>query len=115
MFISAEQSRYCVQQLSKTFMVVQNSVTFSVTRIGSQVDRSKALNYIRTGQHLLLPSIKMARHMSSVHHNWSLLKSDRFSLQNTLPASIMVDPLTLEVDRIGFATPDVVRQDAYTS
>ncbi len=41
----------------------------------------------------------MARHMSSVHHNWSLLKSDRFSLQNTLPVSIMVGPLTLEVDR----------------
>jgi hypothetical protein len=70
-------------------MVVQNSVTFSVTRIGSQVDRSKALNYIRTGQHLLLSSVKMARHMSSVHHNWSILKSDRFSL----PASIMVGPL----------------------
>jgi len=47
-------------------MVVQNSVTFSVTRIGSQVDRSKALNYIRTGQHLMLSSSKIARHMSSV-------------------------------------------------
>ena len=70
-------------------MVVQNSVTFSVTRIGSQVDRSKAPNYIRTGQHLLLPSAKMARHMFSIHHNWSLLKSDRFSL----PVSIMVGPL----------------------
>ncbi len=55
-------------------MVVQNSVTFSVTRIGSQVDRSKALNYIRSGQHLLVSSSKMARHTSSVHHNWSLLK-----------------------------------------
>ena len=55
-------------------MVVQNSVTFSVTRIGSQVDRSKALNHIRSGQQLLLPSSKMARHMSSVHHNWSILK-----------------------------------------
>jgi len=60
-------------------MVVQNSVTFSVTRIGSQVDRSKALNYIRTGQHLMLSSSKIARHMSSVHHNWSLLKPNRFS------------------------------------
>ena len=50
-------------------MVVLNSVTFSVTQIDSQVDRSKALNYIRSGQHLLLPSVKMARHMSSVHHN----------------------------------------------
>ena len=47
-------------------MVVQDSVTFSVTRIGSQVDRSKALNYIRTGQDLLVSSSKMARHMSSV-------------------------------------------------
>jgi hypothetical protein len=88
-------------------MVVQNSVTFSVTRIGSQVDRSKAINYIRTGQHLLLPSVKIARHMSSVHHNWSLLKSDRFSLQNTLPVSIMVGPLMWEVDYIGFTTPVV--------
>jgi len=35
-------------------MVVQNSVT----RIGSQVDRTKALNYVRSGQYLLLPSIK---------------------------------------------------------
>lgn len=63
-------------------MVVRNSVTFSVTRIGSQVDRSKALNYIRTGEHLLVSSRKMARHMSSVRHNWSLLKSDRFPLPN---------------------------------
>ena len=55
-------------------MVVLNSVTFSVTQIDSQVDRSKALNYIRSGQHLLLPSVKMARHTYSVHHNWSLLK-----------------------------------------
>jgi hypothetical protein len=86
-------------------MVVQNSVTFSVTRIGSHVGRSKALNHIRTGQHLMLFSSKMARDMSSVHHNWSLLKSDRFSLQNTLPVSIMVGPLTLEVDQIEFTTP----------
>ena len=82
-------------------MVVLNSVTFSVTQIDSQVDRSKALNYIRTGEHLLVSSRKMARHMSSVRHNWSLLKSDRFSL----PASIMTGPLTLEVDQLGFATP----------
>ncbi len=51
-------------------MVVRNSVTFSATQIDSQVDRSKALNYIRSGQHLLLPSVKMARHTYSVHHNW---------------------------------------------
>ena len=74
-------------------MVVRNSVTFSVTRIGSQVDRSKALNYIWTVQHLLVSSGKMGQHMSSIHHNWSHLKSDRFSLQNTLPVSIMVGPL----------------------
>ncbi len=74
-------------------MVVQNSVTFSVTRIGSQVDRSKALNYIRSGQHLLVSSSTTGQHTSSVHHNWSILKSDRFSLQNTLPVSIMVGPL----------------------
>ncbi|WP_276961627.1 MULTISPECIES: hypothetical protein [Ferrimicrobium] len=43
--------------------------------------------------------------MSSVHHNWSILKSDRFSLQNTLPVSIVVGPLTLEVDHVGFTTP----------
>ena len=84
-------------------MVVQNFVT----QIGSHVGRSKALNHIRTGQHLLVSSSKMARHMSSVHHNWSLLNSDRFSLQNTLPVSIMVGPLTLEVDYIGFTTPIV--------
>ena len=82
-------------------MVVQNSVTFYVTRIGNQVDRSKALNYIRSGQHLLVSSSTTGQHTSSVHHNWSLLKSDRFSL----PASIMIGPLTLEVDHIGFATP----------
>ncbi len=69
-------------------MVDRNSVTVSVTRIDSQVDRSKALNYIRTGRHLLL-HVKTARHMSSVHHNWPLLKPDRFSL----PVSIMVGPL----------------------
>jgi len=28
-------------------------------------------------KHLLVSSSKMARHMSSVHHNWSLLNSDR--------------------------------------
>ncbi len=70
-------------------MVDRNSVTVSVTRIDSQVDRSKALNYIRIGRHLLLRSVKMAWHMSSVHHNWPLLKPDRFSL----PVSIMVGPL----------------------
>jgi len=70
-------------------MVVQNSVAFSVTQISSQVDRSKALNDIWSGQHLLVSSVKTARHMSSVYHNWSLLKSDRSSLQNTLPVSIL--------------------------
>jgi len=80
-------------------MVVQDSVTFSVTRIGSQVDRSKALNYIRSGQHLLVSSNKTGLHTSSVHNNWSLLKPYRSSLQNTLPVSNMVPPLTLEVDR----------------
>jgi hypothetical protein len=82
-------------------MVVQNSVT----QIGGHGGRSKALNHIRSGQHLLVSSSKMARHMSSVHHNWSLLKSDRFSLQTTLPVSIMVGPLTLEVHHLGFTTP----------
>jgi len=85
-------------------MVVRNSVTFSVTRIGGQVDRSKALNHPGWTQ-LMLPNSETVRRTSSVHHNWSLLKSDRFSLQNTLPVSIMVGPLALEVDHIGFATP----------
>ncbi|KJE77162.1 hypothetical protein FEAC_10920 [Ferrimicrobium acidiphilum DSM 19497] len=58
-------------------MVVQNSVTFSVTQIGSQVGRSKAIDYPGWTQLMLLSS-KTVRHMSSVHHNWSLLKSDRF-------------------------------------
>jgi len=58
-------------------MVVRNSVTFSVTQIDSQLDRRKSLNYIRTGEHLLVSSSKMARHMSSVHHNWSLTGGER--------------------------------------
>ena len=85
-------------------MVVQNSVTFSVIRIGSQVNRSKALNHPRWPR-LLVSSCKMGRHRFDAHHNWSVLKSDRFSLQNTLPVSLVVGPLTLEVDHIGFATP----------
>jgi len=85
-------------------MVVQDSVTFSVTRVGSHVRHSKALNY-PAWTHLLDSSSKTVRHRSSLRHSWSLLKSDRFSLQNSLPVSIMVGPLTLEVDRIGFATP----------
>jgi hypothetical protein len=48
-------------------MVVQNSVTFSVTQIGSHAGRSKALDYLG-GMQLVLPSSKMGRHMSSVHH-----------------------------------------------
>jgi hypothetical protein len=52
-------------------MVVHDSVTFSMTQIGSHAGRSKALNHTRTGQHLLLSNVKRARHMSSVHHNWS--------------------------------------------
>jgi len=71
-------------------MVVQDSVTFFATQIGSQVDRSEALNYIRTEEYLLVSSSKMVPHMFCVHHNWSLLKSDRFSLQITLPVSIAV-------------------------
>ncbi len=56
-------------------MVVRNSVTFSVTRIGSHAGRSKALHLPGWTQ-LMLPNSEMVRHMSSVHHNWSLLKSD---------------------------------------
>ncbi len=41
----APRSRYRVQELSGAFMVVRNSVTFSVTRIGGHVNRGKAPNH----------------------------------------------------------------------
>ncbi len=59
-------------------MVVHDSVILLVTRIGDQVDLSKALNHPGS-THLMLPNSKAARRMSRVCHNWSLLKSDRFS------------------------------------
>ncbi len=83
-------------------MVVQNSVTFSVTRIGSQVARSRALNYIWTVQHLLVSSVKMARHTSSIHHNWSLLKPDRF-LPPTRTHLTYLSLVGIPVSLVGFA------------
>ena len=85
-------------------MVVRNSVTFSVTRIGSHVDRSKTLNHPGCLRQML-PKSKTVRHMSNVRHNWPLLKADRFPLSNTPPVCILVGPLTLEVDHIEFVTP----------
>ncbi len=84
-------------------MIVQDSVTFSVTRIGSQVDRSKALNYIWTVQHLLVSSGKMGRHMSSVHHSCSLLKSDRF-LPPTSTRLTHLSLVGIPVSLVGFAS-----------
>ena len=57
-------------------MVVRDSATFSVTRIGNQLDLSEAL-YRPGWTRPLVSSRKMARRMRSVHHNWSIVKSDR--------------------------------------
>jgi len=85
-------------------MVVQNFVTISVVQIGSHARHSKALNRIRTGQHLLAPAPIWAD--QCVATTITVASENRsISPQNTLPVSIMVSLVALWVDQLGPTTP----------